>query len=241
MKKIAFFVEGQTELFFLNKLLIEIAGTKNVLIKLIKLRGKGTSKSTDEIFPKTLAQGSNTVNHTVLIYDCGGDESVKSRILEEYQDLLSDGFSEIIGLRDLYPLTNLIKLENILANGFAVGGKQVAALPLNTKIIVAVREIEDWFLADCNHYTCIDEALLTNLIVASMGFNPCVDDLTVRSISAADDLKSIYNLVGKSYNKKADNVERTIECLDYANIYLNLSLKIPKLNELISQIDTFLT
>ena len=34
MKKIAFFVEGQTEQLFINKLLIEIAGQKNILVEL---------------------------------------------------------------------------------------------------------------------------------------------------------------------------------------------------------------
>jgi len=36
MKKIAFFVEGQTELIFINKLLIEIAGQKNISIRQFK-------------------------------------------------------------------------------------------------------------------------------------------------------------------------------------------------------------
>jgi hypothetical protein len=36
MKKIAFYVEGQTEQFFINKLLIEIAGRKNIEIELKK-------------------------------------------------------------------------------------------------------------------------------------------------------------------------------------------------------------
>jgi hypothetical protein len=52
-------------------------------VKLQKFKGKGKTP-TDDIFPKTLAQGNNNVNHFALIYDCGGDGSVKSRILEEY-------------------------------------------------------------------------------------------------------------------------------------------------------------
>ena len=39
MKRIAFFVEGQTEQLFINKLLIEIAGHKNIAINLFQLRG----------------------------------------------------------------------------------------------------------------------------------------------------------------------------------------------------------
>ncbi len=240
MKKIAFFVEGQTEQYFLNKLLIEIAGAKNIQIKLQKFRGKG--KPFTEIFPKTLAQGNNQVNHFALIYDCGGDESVKSRILEEHQGLLLNGCNEIIGFRDLFPLTDINKLENRLANGLIINGiRRENALPANSKIVVAVREIEDWFLAECHHYICIDTALIHSLIVSSLGLDPCIDNLSLRGSSAASDLRSIYQLVGKSYSKKIDKVERTVECLDYANLYLNVRDKIAKLDELVSIIDVFLS
>jgi hypothetical protein len=58
MKKIAFYVEGQTEQFFINKLLIEIAGYKNIEIELEQFQGakKGKNKS---IYPKTSSQPVN--------------------------------------------------------------------------------------------------------------------------------------------------------------------------------------
>ena len=109
-------------------------------------------------------------------------------------------------------------------------------------MVIAVREIEDWFLAECNHYTCIDNSLVLDITkITNLGFNPCLDDLTVRNTTAAEDLKSVYQLVGKTYNKNKDKVERTVECLDYANIYLNVRHKITKLNELVTKIDNFLT
>lgn len=239
MKKIAFFVEGQTEQFFLNKLLIEIAGSKNILIKLKKFKGRG--KPTEDILPKTLSQPSRQVNHTVLIYDCAGDGSVKSRILEEYRYLRTNGYAEIVGLRDLYPLSDLQKLTRRLKNGLVINGRRIEeALPSDTSIVVAVREIEEWFLAECNHYPCI-HASLNSALVSSLDFNPCTDDLTTRRDSAAGDLHNIYQLVGKYYNKQKHNVNRTINCLDYTNLYLNVRHKIPKLNDLITKIDAFLS
>lgn len=41
MKKITFFVEGQTEQLFINKLLIEIAGQKNISVELEQFQGYG--------------------------------------------------------------------------------------------------------------------------------------------------------------------------------------------------------
>ncbi|MFY7830108.1 MAG: hypothetical protein ACOVQ4_23435 [Flectobacillus sp.] len=244
MKKIAFFVEGQTEQFFLNKLLIEIAGVKNVNILLKKFKGRG--RPTEDIVPKSLAQGTIEVQHTVLIYDCGGDESVKTRILEEYSGLTADGYTEIIGFRDLYPLpiSGLPKLTQRLKNGLTINGRIVEeALPSDTtSIIIAVREIEDWFLAECNHYTCIDTNLVLNETqITKLGFNPRIDNLTVRSTAAAEDLRDVYKIVGKTYNKSKDKIEKTVECLDYANLYLEVRRKMDKLDELITKIDNFLT
>lgn len=78
MKKIAFFVEGQTEQLFINKLLIEIAGQKNILVELEQFQGYGR-KPTKNIYPKT---ASNPVSpkHHALITDCKGDSSVDSEL-----------------------------------------------------------------------------------------------------------------------------------------------------------------
>lgn len=240
MKKIAFYVEGQTEQFFINKLLIEIAGQKNIQIQLEKFQGN--RRPTKIIYPKTTAQPQNP-QHYALVFDCSGDGSVRTRILENFASLFSQGHSEIIGLLDLYPRTDLGKFENELAHGTQRNGRVIVQpLPINTSLVVAVREIEDWFLAEGNHFTCIDVNLTNTLIEAGMlGFNPFTDNLTSRSNAAADDLKSVYQLVAKSYRKKKEKMERTVECLDYANIYLNVRSRIAQLNDLITKIDTFLT
>jgi len=241
MKKIAFYVEGQTEQFFINKLLIEIAGQKNIEIELQQFQGIGR-KAKSDIYPKTTSNAINP-NHHALIFDCMGDGGVKPRILDDYQRLFSQGYSEVIGLLDLYPKENseLNKFENELLNGrISKNGRVVTQpLPTNTKIVVAVKEVESWFLAECTHFQEIDNNLTISHIESNLGFNPCVDDMTQR-FHPADDLKKIYQLVGKTYNKSENNVQRTVECLDYANIYLNLPAKITKLNELISKIDAFL-
>ncbi len=231
MKKIAIYVEGQTEQFFINKLLIEIAGQKNIQIELKKFSGKNNSPTSD-IYPKTVATPVDA-KYSALIYDCGGDEGVKSRILEDYAGLLSNGYSKIIGIRDLFPLTDLTKLERGLQNN-------ISSLPISTEIIVAVHEIEAWFLSECTHFERIDNKLNNDFIISNCGYNPCIDDMTIFPNPALN-LRTIYQFVGKAYNKNKKNVERTVECLDYANLYLNVSHKVLKFGELINKIDTFLT
>lgn len=248
MKKIAFYVEGQTEQFFINKLLIEIAGQKNIEIELQQFQGVG--RPTKSVYPKTRAQPQNP-QHFALIFDCMGDGGVKPRILQDAASLFNQGYSEIVGLLDFYSppnrtnfsLTDLAKFENELNNGTLRNGRRITqALPNNTNIVIAVREIEDWFLAECNHYTCIDTSIVLDATqIANLGFNPCFDDLTLRNTTAAEDLRSAYKLAGKTYNKEKDKVERTVECLDYTNLYIEVRNRVAKLNELISKIDNFLT
>ncbi len=112
---------------------------------------------------------------------------------------------------------------------------------ISCPIIIAVREVEDWFLAECNHYVCIDPSLSHTFLVSKVHFDPCLDDLTLRTGSAADDLNKIYQFARKTYNKKRGKVEKTVECLDYANLYLIIKNKIPQLKKLVDLIDNFLT
>lgn len=230
MKRIAIFVEGQTEQIFVNKLLIEMAGKKNIAIELKRFAGIG--KPQLHIHDANSASPS-TPNHGALIYDCCGDEGVKSRILEEYESLFAKNYSEVIGIRDLFPLTDLEKLESRLNIG----------LPKHTSIVVAVNEIEAWFLADYEHFAGIDSGLTKAFVQSKcveLGFDPYIDDATARPQPSAD-LNAIYQLAGKGYTKKKKNAERTIECLDYAKIYLELNSKIVKLGEFISKMDCFLS
>ncbi|ELY2018560.1 hypothetical protein SL053_002490 [Flavobacterium psychrophilum] len=239
MNKIAFYVEGQTEQLFLNKLIIEIAGIKRVSIKLQKFQGKG--RTPIEVYPQTVAIPVDP-NHFVLIFDCCGDGSVSSRIREDHTNLINQGYSKIIGIRDLFPLpiSDLTNLINTFKNGVTRNGRTIIPpMPLNSKIIVAIREIEDWFISEHNHYQNIDSSLNLQLINTHLGINLSTTDLRSNLTSAADNLNQMYQLVGKSYKKDFKKVERTVEAIDYSNIYLTLSSSLSDLKLLIDKIDDF--
>lgn len=237
MKRIAFFVEGQTEQIFVNKLLTEIAERNSIKIELFQLRG-GTSVPKLKIpVPQNPSYTApSTPSYEAWIFDCGSDEKVKSDILDNISNLSTSGFSEVIGIRDLFPIaiSELTILEtrlNAIPHSFP--------LPIPYTIVVAVSEIEAWFLSECKHFQCIDSRLTNTFIKSKMKFDPCVDDMTLRQ-QPSKDLNNIYQLVGQTYNKRKNNVERTVECLDYTDIYVNLKSKITQLDRLISKIDNFL-
>lgn len=231
MNKLAVFVEGYTELVFLTKLLEEIAGKNQVRIKQVSIRG-GTRVR--KCFTTIRAdKPTSNQNYFVLIYDCGGDEGVKSRIIEEHQGLTQSGYSEIIGIRDVRPNYTRAQVPELTRR---------LPMYIKTKLIpvtfiLSVMEIEAWFLSEHNHFTIIDEMITCEAIYDHCGFSPRTDDMSLRE-NPTDDLKDCYAIAGKSYEKC--KVDTTVKALDFEYMYLNIRQNNPYLDILFSRIDTFL-
>jgi len=232
MNKIAVFVEGYTEVVFIEKLIYEMAGKKRVQIIHKEIRGGKTT-------PRTLRRIKATKPDTgdeyyVLIFDCGNDKLVKTRIRQEHENLTKSGYSRLIGIRDVRPdfaYGDILKLETNLP------------LQIKTKLapvtfILSIMEIEAWFLADVTHFPKIEPTITVATIKASLGFDPENDDMGQR-LFPADDLNACYQIGSKTYQKGQAKV--TVEALDYEFIYIELRKKINYLDKLISVIDTFLS
>lgn len=233
MKRIAFFVEGQTEQIFVNRLIKEILGTQQINIIQKQFRG-GVNIPKVEIVRNS--SFSRNPKYEVLIFDCGSDNRVKSEILDNIETLRKNGYEMIIGLRDLYPLPidDLEKLE-----------KGLRFLPNKLKndaqyfdVIIAVHEIEAWFLAETNHFRKIDNRLTGRFIKDKLGFDPYASDPQARE-HPAKDLDNIYRLVGKSYTKKYNATTRVVNKLDFNNIRFNLRYDINPLDRLLKAIENF--
>ncbi|WP_029901825.1 DUF4276 family protein [Prevotella sp. 10(H)] len=233
MKRIAFFVEGQTEQIFVNRLIREILGTQYVNIIQKQFRG-GVNIPKVEIVRNSAF--SKNPKYEVLIFDCGSDNRVKSEILDNIETLRKNDYEMIIGLRDLYPipLDDLEKLE-----------KGLRFLPNHLKdstkyfdIIIAVHEIEAWFLAETNHLKKIDKRLKGRFIKERLGFDPYAIDAQSR-VHPAKDLDNIYRLVGKSYTKKYNATIRVVNKLDFNHIRFDLRYDISSLDRLLRVIEDF--
>jgi hypothetical protein len=227
-RKLAVFVEGQTEQIFTKKLIAEIAGRKNVAFEERKYHAKRIIN-----VALTDNEGNDKPSRFVLIVDCGRDEHVKSVILEQRQSLINSKYELVIGLRDLHPLSkaDYPKLEMGLKT-------RVPTRDIPIEFVIAVMEVEAWFLQEWTHYEKIDPGLTIQNIVNAIHFNPKTDNAD-DVLLPADTLNQIYRLAGKSYSKARLKVERTVESLDYENIYLNVRGKLPQLNQFIEHIDNF--
>ncbi|MDD1414861.1 DUF4276 family protein [Dolichospermum sp. ST_con] len=228
MKKLAIFVEGKTEQIFVAKLLKEIAGKFKISIEIKSRQGIN--------FDKVIMKDPVTfiTRFYVLIYNSCRDESVISDIKEQYNLLAEDGYDRVIGLRDVYPISISDKSKLQRGLNYAL---PVRTIPIN--IVLAVMEVESWFLAEYNHFLKIDPRLTPEKIQAMFGFNPRIDDMEQRP-HPTDDMEQIYNYVHKGYNKSEKQLNRLASNLDYEFLYMHLANSVPSLGEFMGYIDKFM-
>ena len=233
MKRLAIFVEGQTEQQFVSKMLREIAGEKNIAID--ELRWALSRKGNRCFTVITASAKTADQKYYVLIYDCGGDSTVKTDIVDNYDGLAKNSYEKIIGLRDVYPLSS----ADIPALEYRLKFR-VPTKPVPVDMLLAIMEIEAWFLAETTHFLKIHPALTVGRISTHLNFDPTTQNVEER-VCPADDLNSIYHLERFAYNKRKSNCQRTIDALEYGALYFDLPKKINSLRRFIQSIDSFLS
>jgi hypothetical protein len=230
MKKLAVFVEGNTELIFVEQLLLQIAGYQDITIDRQVMHG-GRLKT---LYGSGSKRGSERFH--ALLVNCESDGKVKPAILERKDTLKAQGYDPIIGLRDLYPDFKREQLHGILP-ALQVGLDDADAL---IAIVVAVMEIETWFLKEWTHLERISPKLTLATIQEATGID--LHSQVGEAIAhPADLLDTIYKIAGKRYKKKSADAHRTVHHLDFARLYFEIRNELGALNELMSYIDAFLS
>jgi hypothetical protein len=101
-------------------------------------------------------------------------------------------------------------------------------------------ELEVWFSAEYNHFVKLDFSLTPNRNQEIFGFEPPTEDMETRR-KPSDNLKQIYNHVGKGFNKSEKQLNRLGSNLDYEFIYIKLANTVPSLGEFIGYIDDLIS
>ncbi len=231
MNKLAVFVEGHTEAIFVDRLVEEVAGNNRVRIELRKIRGGSSVRRTS--IQVRAAQPETGQQYYVLILDCGGDAAVKSRILEEHENLTRSGYAKILGLRDVrpkYAAAEIGKLERGLR-------LRIRTSLIPVQFILSIMEIEAWFLAEVTHFPRIHPSITVDAIRSTLGFDPENDDMEKRD-NPAQDLADCYAIGGKLYEKA--KAKETVDTLDFGQVYLRLPAKFDYLSALLASVDSFL-
>jgi hypothetical protein len=227
VKKTAIFVEGMTEQEFVVALVSNLAGSKGVHVALGRqFKGKVTIEptvplSSDQFF--------------VLVVDCANDEQVKTQTRDQYPHLISAGYTSIIGLRDVYPLTlsEVGALEAALSIGLP-NGKVVPDIHL------AVMEIEAWFIAETSHFARIHSSLSPETIVGN-GFD-IISTAPELWVHPAGIIDSIYRLSGSRYTysngkKSRKRVLRTLRALDFGDLCTVIRTKLQRLDRFVGAVE----
>ena len=234
MKKMAIFVEGETELRFIYRLIREIANAKNLQIILVRASGGG-ARIAARTYTVVYDSGSGAdKNFYIQIINSGTDNRVSSDIRDKYESLMNEGFSVIIGVRDVYPLS----LEDLPNLRVGLRYYQLKSESISVDFVLGVMEIEAWFLAEHTHFSRIHPRLSASRIAAMHGFDPSVDDMQLR-LHPAIDLHNAYSLEGLAYKKTGSQIQRTVEALDYAEMYLEHKAKFRDFAVFMRVIDQF--
>lgn len=231
--RLAVFVEGQTEQIFMQKLIREIAGEANLQLQTMKAFGRSKKRFLQQQYT---TPDLPDIRYFVLIVDSGGDETVVSDILEQYESLAKKGYSRILGLRDVRPRWSRRDIPK-LERGIAKAMRQLPRSALPVDVLLAVMEIEAWFIAEYSHLEKI--RITREAIKRELGFDPSTDDIEMVDNPSVL-LNRAYKLVGRSYKKKKGQVQAVVNRLDYERLYLGISQEVPRLGALVRALDLFL-
>lgn len=225
MSAIAIFVEGQTELVFVERLLFKMLGYQHLRIDLQLQHGGFYHQIGVRGAPPDYA------HHTVLLVNCACDGKVLPAIEERADKLLRTGIDRIIGLRDIHPRPS-VELKELQK----LAEDRLALMPLPCTLVFAVREIEAWFIADAEHFRLYNTLLTPPFIQQRLNIDIVNQDVE-QIHHPAGWLKSIYGLVGGTYGKKLREAHAVVDTLDYEYLYLDAPASVPSLKKFMDELD----
>lgn len=231
--KLAIFVEGQTESIFIERLITELATAR--CVNFDRYQGEGGGASGRRRLVKLHGERHEpAARYYVQIVDSHTDNRVVSDIREYQANLAKQGFKAVLGIRDVYPMprSSIPTLRATMAR--VLSPKQ---LPID--VILAVMEVEAWFLGEYTHLAKIGSGIDVQRVASCFGFDPSAENMEARANPAAD-LHNVYGLVGCAYQKTKRQIQRTVEVLDYPNLYVALPARMASLHELVTMLDRFL-
>jgi hypothetical protein len=185
----------------------------------------------------TVMHAANIQKNTayyVLIYDCGGESNVKGYMMTQWQKLVENGYSSIIGLRDVFPSFTSEEIPR-LKKGLNYQLPQNGA---TTHIHLAVMETEAWFLGEYTHLLKVSQKLTPEFIERRLGFNPKKENMEQREHPAYD-LKSVYKLADHDYTKKRSKLNSVVNKLDFNYFTHRLAGKMESLGSFVRQMEEF--
>jgi len=213
MIKISIFVEGQTERIFLEKFLEEYFNPAEFVVESCRLIGNKISV----IRTRKIYSG---IQVYFLIYDVGNDERVASALLERAENMINNkGYNHLLALRDLYP--KHIQEKNRVVNAMQREFNKYS-YSNKLKLILAIMEIEAWFLADYNLFSRMNSQLTPEYIQEETSYD-LVNDNPESYYHPSKVVDDIYKLIGQRYKKRKKQSYKITHNIDYNFLFLDVA------------------
>jgi hypothetical protein len=218
MTKTAVFVEGQTELILLREYLLRKFNWA-VDIECRKLH-KEQFQAAEYDFRLEKS------DFHFLIVNIGNDQKVLSALLAREKGLTENGYTKIIGLRDMYSKEYRdysTEIDEGLNNEMiGLQSEKIQKEKSTVKLFYAIMEIEAWILGMSNVIERLDPKLNPDFINNSLGVKINEIDPEKAFFHPAKMLNDIYELAGLSYDKQKGDIEalaNLLICEDYDELY----------------------
>lgn len=224
MRKIALFVEGQTELIVVREYLLRWFNYSDISIECRTLFTDGKFNTAPYDF------STPTPQYFFQIINVGNDNAVLSRILKREEYMWNEGYERIIGLRDMYSKDYREEARTIDENvnqRFINTNKQtinnLAKRPQNIAMCFAIMETEAWFLGLSHIFEKMDARLTHSFIKENTQHDLHNDDPEKTVFHPADVLNNMYNLIGQKYRKHEGDIEAILNLTDRTDFETLLS------------------
>jgi hypothetical protein len=229
MRKLALFVEGETEVAFTERLLSEVANQADIVIDVTTI---GSIQRTPIVQSPYSSRSSNP-RFYALIYNCGTDDRVLTEIADRLDGLREGGYGLVLGLRDVFPET--ASRHEALATA---AHKLLSKAPIRAELVFAIREIEAWFIAEWSHFSRVDSRLTRTHIQSKLGIDVATVD--VEAVPHPSKLMGqIYAIVSRRYRKGRFKQRLTLSAIDFDEIYLACPSRAKALSRFVSLITQF--
>lgn len=216
MKKIAIFVEGQTELIFVREYLLKQFEYQGIDLECRNLFKDNNIQSAEYDFPNIEAD----VHFQII--NVGNDTSVLQRILKREQLLWNAGYERIIGLRDMYssdyleamkqPREIKPELNHKFIEGTNKTLEQKAIKPQNIKFNFAIMELEAWFLGIPKLWE--RKGISNQSIKKKLKFDLSEINPETTFLHPTETIKDILKITNETYRKQAGEVESLVSYIE---------------------------
>lgn len=222
-RKLAVFVEGQTELIFVREFLKQWFSYDANIIGFACY-----NLQNDEFRDAAYQYGSENSENYFMLVNVGNDNSVLSKILSRLAYLVSKGYQLVIGLRDMYSRQYIQDAGGHMIDE-SVNQKHIDAVRdwLKDKVNgervdfhFAIMEVEAWLMGMYDYLLSVDKRLTKEFIKESTGID-LEEDPEKTIFHPAMELNRIYALAGKQYDKHLSDIENIMSVLttdDYVKL-----------------------